>query len=79
FIGLFYPDSIRNKTKFHFDIKWDTFTASHSVLVLKGWDALGKDSDDEVETEVAGTVGFVLSLLKFYDSGLCVSSDVDKI
>ncbi|MCV4714650.1 DNA topoisomerase, partial [Escherichia coli] len=47
FIGLFYPDAIRNKTKIHFDIKGDTFTATQSVLVQKGWEALGKDSDDE--------------------------------
>ena len=51
FIGLFYPDAIRNKTKIHFDIKGDTFTATQSVLVQKGWEALGKDSDDEDETE----------------------------
>ncbi|RXY90316.1 DNA topoisomerase, partial [Klebsiella pneumoniae] len=40
--------------------------------------ALGKDSDDEDETEDAGTDGFDLSLLKFNDSGLCESADVDK-
>ncbi|MEN1966379.1 hypothetical protein P4906_23665 [Escherichia coli] len=78
FIGLFYPDAIRNKTKIHFDIKGDTFTATQSVLVQKGWEALGKDSDDEDETEDAGTDGFDLSLLKFNDSGLCESADVDK-
>ncbi|MCV5520262.1 DNA topoisomerase, partial [Escherichia coli] len=72
------PDAIRNKTKIHFDIKGDTFTATQSVLVQKGWEALGKDSDDEDETEDAGTDGFDLSLLKFNDSGLCESADVDK-
>ncbi|QPG08069.1 hypothetical protein IUJ34_27535 (plasmid) [Klebsiella pneumoniae subsp. pneumoniae] len=47
-------------------------------MVQKGWEALGKDSDDEDETEDAGTDGFDLSLLKFNDSGLCESADVDK-
>ncbi|HCS9549490.1 TPA: DNA topoisomerase 3 [Salmonella enterica subsp. diarizonae serovar 61:r:z53] len=78
FIGLFYPDAIRNKTKIHFDIKGDTFTATQIVLVQKGWETLGKDSDDEEETEDAGTDGFDLSSLKFNDSGLCESADVDK-
>ncbi len=59
-------------------LRGDTFTATQSVLVQKGWEALGKDSDDEDETEDAGTDGFDLSLLKFNDSGLCESADVDK-
>ncbi|WP_407215638.1 hypothetical protein [Enterobacter kobei] len=67
------------RRKSTFDIKGDTFfTATQSVLVQKGWEALGKDSDDEDETEDAGTDGFDLSLLKFNDSGLCESADVDK-
>ncbi|EMA5188350.1 DNA topoisomerase 3 [Salmonella enterica] len=78
FIGLFYPDAIRDKTKIHFDIKGDTFTATQSVLVQKGWEALGKDNDEEDDAEDAGTGGFDLSTLKFNDSGLCESADVDK-
>lgn len=78
FIGLFYPDAIRDKTKIHFDIKGDTFTATQSVLIQKGWEALGKDNDEEDDAEDAGTGGFDLSTLKFNDSGLCESADVDK-
>ena len=40
FIGLFWPDAIRNKTKIHFDIQGDTFTATQSILLQKGWEAL---------------------------------------
>ncbi len=78
FIGLFYPDAIRNKTKIHFDIKGIPLRPHRAFWYKKGWEALGKDSDDEDETEDAGTDGFDLSLLKFNDSGLCESADVDK-
>lgn len=79
FTGLFYPDAIRDKTKVHFDIKGDTFTATQSVLVQKGWEALGKtddeDSDDGADTEqVSGD----LSGLKSNDAGRCQSADVNK-
>ncbi|WP_239510888.1 DNA topoisomerase [Proteus mirabilis] len=60
FIGLFYPDSIRDKTKVHFDIKGNTFTATQSVLVQSGWESLGKDSDEE-ETEEPEKLDFDLS------------------
>lgn len=79
YIGLFWPDAIRNKTKVHFDIKGDTFTATQSVTVQKGWEALGcaeKSEDDAPDdTELAG---FDLSSLKFNDTGLCESGSVDK-
>ncbi|PLY35853.1 DNA topoisomerase III [Pectobacterium carotovorum] len=79
FIGLFWPDAIRNKTKVHFDIKGDTFTATQSVMVQKGWEALGKDSaDDEDVDDQSELTGFDLATLKFNDSGLCESSNVDK-
>jgi len=79
YIGLFWPDAIRNKTKVHFDIKGDTFTATQSVTVQKGWEALGsaEKSDDEV-TDDTEQAGFDLSSLKFNDSGLCESGAVDK-
>lgn len=79
YIGLFWPDAIRNKTKVHFDIKGDTFTATQSVTVQKGWEALGsaEQSDDEVTDDTEQT-GFDLSSLKFNDAGLCESGSVDK-
>ncbi|EAB3660485.1 type IA DNA topoisomerase [Salmonella enterica] len=79
YIGLFWPDAIRNKTKVHFDIKGDTFTTTQSVTVQKGWEALGsaEKSDDEV-TDDTEQVGFDLSSLKFNDAGLCESGAVDK-
>ncbi|WP_016682821.1 DNA topoisomerase, partial [Yersinia pestis] len=78
YIGLFWPDAIRNKTKVHFDIKGDTFSATQSVLVQKGWEALGKDSSDDVESDDSELTGFDLSTLKFNDNGLCESALVDK-
>lgn len=77
YIGLFWPDSTRNKTKVHFDIKGDTFTATQSVLVQKGWEALGKDSSDEDEVDDE-QIGFDLSSLKFNDHGVCESGYFDK-
>ncbi|WP_458314943.1 DNA topoisomerase III [Providencia sp. CRPN00787] len=77
FIGLFYPDSIRDKTKVHFDIKGNTFTATQSVLVQSGWESLGKDSDEE-ETEEPEKLDFDLSTLKFNDNGVCETANVDK-
>ncbi|WP_340617386.1 type IA DNA topoisomerase [Xenorhabdus entomophaga] len=74
YIGLFYPDAIRDKTKVHFDIKGNTFTATQSGLVQKGWESLGKDNDDEDNAKV----DFDLSTLKFNDDGLCESAFVDK-
>ncbi|OAT35720.1 DNA topoisomerase III [Hafnia paralvei ATCC 29927] len=78
YIGLFYEDAIRDKTKIHFDIKGDTFTATQSVLVQKGWETLGKDSDDDDASDDTEQTGFDLSTLKFSDSGLCKSGSVDK-
>jgi DNA topoisomerase-3 len=78
YIGLFWPDAIRNKTKVHFDIKGDTFTATQSVLVQKGWEVLGKDSSDDDESDDSELTGFDLSTLKFNDNGLCESALVDK-
>lgn len=80
YIGLFYPDAIRDKTKIHFDIKGDTFTATQSVLVQKGWEALGKDDDEEAVDagDNAEQASFDLSTLKFSDSGQCKSGNVDK-
>lgn len=79
YIGLFWPDAIRNKTKVHFDIKGDTFTATQSVTVQKGWEALGSDdkADEDISDDSEPT-GFDLASLKFNDSGVCESGAVDK-
>ncbi len=79
YIGLFWPDAIRNKTKVHFDIKGDTFTATQSVTVQKGWEALGSaEKNDDEATDDTEQAGFDLSSLKFNDAGLCESGAVDK-
>lgn len=81
FLGLFYSDSVRDKTKVHFDINGDTFTATQSVLVDKGWEVLGTDigkDDDDDEADTKELVGLDLSTLKFNDIGKCVSSEIDK-
>lgn len=78
FIGLFWPDAIRNKTKIHFDIQGDTFTATQSILLQKGWEALGKDDDNEELTDEKTQGDFDLSTLKFNTTGLCESGAVGK-
>lgn len=78
FIGLFWPDAIRNKTKIHFDIQGDTFTATQSVLLQKGWEALGKDDDNEEQTEEKSQGNVDLSTLKFNTTGVCESGTVGK-
>jgi DNA topoisomerase-3 len=78
YIGLFYPDAIRDKTKVLFDIKGDTFTATQSVLVQKGWEVLGKVENDESGADDTEATGFDLSTLNFNDTGLCQSASVDK-
>lgn len=78
FIGLFWPDAIRNKTKIHFDIQGDTFTATQSILLQKGWEALGKDDDGEELTDEKGQGNIDLSTLKFNTTGLCESGVVGK-
>ncbi|MHB9331381.1 DNA topoisomerase 3 [Phytobacter ursingii] len=80
FISLFYSDSVRNKTKVHFDIDKDTFTSTQSILVTKGWEVLGKTQDNEGEekTDTTEINGLDLSTLKFSDKGQCDNSEVDK-
>ncbi|MFJ3459426.1 DNA topoisomerase 3 [Scandinavium goeteborgense] len=82
YIALFYPDAIRDKTKIHFDIKGDTFTATQSKLVQKGWEALGTDtqSDEDAagDDDNADSSGSDLAALKSNESGQCLSSNVDQ-
>ena len=77
YIGLFYPDALRDKTKVHFDVKGNTFTATQSVLVQSGWESLGKDNDEE-ESEETEKTDFDLSTLKFNDNGVCELANIDK-
>lgn len=80
YIGLFWPDAIRDKTRVLFDIKGDTFCATQSVLVQKGWETLGKDddsdNDDDSEPDSA-SVGTDLATLKSGNIGQCESASVD--
>lgn len=86
FIGLFWPDAIRNKTKVHVDIKGDIFTATQSALVQKGWEALGKADGDDSDTDdssdnnngTANATGADLAHLSTGDTGQCQSADVNK-
>lgn len=79
YIGLFYPDALRDKTKVHFDIKGNTFTATQSVLIQSGWESLGKDNDEEQnDDDGEEKLEFDLSTLKFNDNGVCELANVDK-
>lgn len=75
FIGLFYPDSIRDKTKVLFDITGDTFTATQSILVQRGWETLHRQSDKE---ELTKPKDVDLSTLSFNDEGACSQTDIEK-
>lgn len=78
FIGLFYPDSIRNKTKTFFSVEEHVFTATQSVLIQKGWEVLGKDSDEDSDHDDESQAGFDLSTLSVNDQGICESASIDK-
>ncbi|MGX9459573.1 DNA topoisomerase 3 (plasmid) [Photobacterium damselae subsp. damselae] len=75
FIGLFYPDAIRDKTKVSFEISGDTFNANQSVLVQRGWEVLHRDSD---KGEQSKPKDVDLSVLSFNDSGSCTQTDIEK-
>jgi DNA topoisomerase-3 len=79
YIGLYHQDSVRNKTKVHFDIKADTFTATQSVTVELGWEALDKKPViEQDESDEDQNTGFDLAALMQNETGLCQSADVDK-
>ncbi|PMT78943.1 DNA topoisomerase III, partial [Vibrio parahaemolyticus] len=75
FIGLFYPDAIRNKTKVTFDIDGDQFNATQSVLEQRGWEVLHKRSSEDSDDI---TPEFDLSTLAFNEQGQCEATNVDK-
>ncbi|MBD1574725.1 DNA topoisomerase III [Vibrio sp. S17_S38] len=74
FIGLFYPDAIRNKTKVIFDIEGDQFNATQSVLEQRGWEVLHKVSNDKEDV----LPEFDLSTLSFNEKAHCDSTKIDK-
>lgn len=78
YIALFWPESIRNKTKVNFDVKGDTFTATQSVTVQTGWEAIGSAEKNDDEADDEGQTGFDLSSLKLNDAGRCDSGTFDK-
>lgn len=73
FIGLFYPDAIRHKTKVTFDIDGDQFNATQSVLEQRGWEDLHKSSDKK-----EALPEFDISSLSFNEKGHCESTNIDK-
>ncbi|AMF97011.1 DNA topoisomerase III [Vibrio harveyi] len=74
FIGLFYPESIRDKTKAMFEVEGYQFSATQSVLVEQGWEVL---HSEEKETESAHD-GFDLATLKSNTATTCVESEVEQ-
>ncbi|TVO39898.1 DNA topoisomerase 3 [Vibrio algivorus] len=75
FIGLFYPDAIRDKTKVTFNIDGDQFNATQSVLKQRGWEVLHKSGANIQEEAIPE---FDLSTLAFNQQGSCLASLVDK-
>lgn len=74
FIGLFYPESVRDKTKVMFEIEGHQFSATQSVLVEQGWEVLHSAQSDEKES----SQGFDLSSLKSNTPTACLDASVEK-
>ncbi|PCD85918.1 DNA topoisomerase 3 [Vibrio mediterranei] len=74
FIGLFYAESVRDKTKVMFEIEGYQFYATQSILVEKGWEILHSSEKESTEESQA----FDLSTLKTNSSAECIESSVDK-
>lgn len=53
YIALFYPESVRNKTRVIIKSNEYSFAATQSVIVSKGWESLFK-TDDEQEKPIDG-------------------------
>ncbi|UJF17243.1 DNA topoisomerase [Vibrio sp. SS-MA-C1-2] len=71
FIGLFYLDSIRDKTRVIFLNSDHQFIATQSILVEIGWEQL-----HSVEKE--NTIEFDLSQLKFNEKATCEYAEIKK-
>lgn len=76
FIALFYPDSVREKTKVHYKINSYTFVSNQTKLISSGWENIGGGEDKELEAEDDETSNspFNLSSLKMNDSGSVTSA-----
>lgn len=74
FIGLFYPESVRDKTKVMFEVEGVQFSATQSVLVQQGWEVLHRSEKEENSTPQ----GFDLSELKSNSQAACLDTEVEK-
>lgn len=74
FIALFYPESIRNKTKIVINNNEHSYVATQSVIIDHGWESLFKN-DIEQEKDLEGVD---LSLIKKGDSVTGLSVDIQK-
>ncbi len=74
YIALFYPESIRNKTKLVIDNNSNKFVATKSVLVSQGWEVLFK-ADIVADQE---NPNFDLSTLKEKQLLNCESISIEK-
>lgn len=63
FIGLFYPNSIRNKTDIVFEIGGDKYSLSKSTMVMKGWEKIKSELNDGDKQERLATVDELSSLV----------------
>lgn len=68
FIALFYPDSVREKTKVHYNINSYVFVSNQTKLITSGWESIGGEVKDTDEEEIETTT-FNLSSLKMNDNG----------
>lgn len=73
FISLFYPDSIRDKTKITIANNDNEFIATQSVLVSLGWEVLSKG---DIEKEFVN--GVDLSKLEINQEITCSSNEIDS-
>lgn len=74
FISLFYPDSVRNKTKVTLAVNDRIFVSTQTVLNQQGWETLFKG---EIETDQP-IDGVDLSTLKKGVSVDCKNQSIDK-
>ncbi|EOV0110320.1 DNA topoisomerase 3 [Vibrio parahaemolyticus] len=74
FIGLFYPESVRDKTKVMFNVEGHQFSATQSVLVKQGWEVLHSAERDEKDI----SQGFDLSTLTSNSPTACIDTGVEK-
>ncbi|HGS5703808.1 TPA: DNA topoisomerase, partial [Vibrio parahaemolyticus] len=74
FIGLFYPESVRDKTKVMFEVEGVQFSATQSVLVQQGWEVLHRSEKEEN----SAAQDFDLSELKSNSQASCLDTEVEK-